>query len=182
LAGAIILLSGPVGAGKSAVAAELAALSARPTVAIEGDDFWFFIRQPDAASPRHRRFQMVMRAMTAAAAQFARDGYEVILDFSIPPWALEGLRPFAERNGVALHYVALRPSLAVCAARAAARVDGAIADYGPYRDLYADFDAAPDHLLSDESADAAALAALVRAGVDAGQFRLLGAPNPQRSR
>jgi len=173
MAGSILMLSGPVGAGKSTIAAELMALSPGPTVCMEGDAFWFFIRRSSADHTRPKSFQMVMRAMTAAATQYARDGYEVILDFSIPPWFLRALKPMAERTGVGLHFVVVRPSLAVCMARAATRTEGTIADYGPYRDLYDDFDALAAHILSDDDADAATMAAKIRAGVDAGTFRLV---------
>jgi hypothetical protein len=166
------MLSGPVGAGKSAIAAELVALSPGPTVCVEGDTFWFFIRRSGAAHTRPKRFQMVMRAMTSAAAEYARDDYEVILDFSIPPWFLGALKPSAARADVALHYVVVRPSLAVCMARAAARAEGTIADYGPYRELYDDFDASQANILSDDNADAVTMAATIRAGIDAGTFRL----------
>lgn len=170
--GSIVMLSGPVGAGKSAIAVELAALSRGPTVRIEGDAFWFFIVRSGPGHSRAKGFGMVMRAMTAAAAQYARDGYEVILDFSIPPWAAARVKAFAARAEAPLHYVVVRPSLAICEARAAARAEGRIADYGPYRELYGDFDACPTDILSDDDADAATMAAQIRAGVDAGAFRL----------
>jgi len=173
MAGSILMLSGPVGAGKTTIAAELTTLAPGPTVLIEGDAYWFLIRKADAAQSPPRRFRMVMRAMTAAAAQYARDGYEVILDFSIPPWFLDALKPLAARAEVALHFVAVRPSLAVCEARAAARAEGKIADYGPYRELYDEFDAAAPHILRDDTADAATMASMIRDGVDAGRFRLV---------
>ena len=37
-------------------------------------------------------FVVIMRAMTAAAIPFARSGYEVLIDFSIPPQFLETAR------------------------------------------------------------------------------------------
>jgi chloramphenicol 3-O-phosphotransferase len=172
MAGSVVMLSGPVGAGKSAIAIALAALSPGPVVRIEGDAFWFFIVRSGADHSRAKGFRIVMRAMTAAAAQYARDGYEVILDFSIPPWAVEGLKAFVARPETPLHYVVVRPSLAVCDARAAARVEGRITDYGPYRELYADFDACPTDIVGDDEADPETMAARIRVGVDASAFRL----------
>ena len=46
-----------------------------------------------------------------------------------------------------IHFVVLRPREAVCAARAAARTEGRITDYGPYRDFYASFDETPEQFV-----------------------------------
>jgi adenylate kinase family enzyme len=48
--GAIIVISGPVGAGKTTVARELLARTPPPAAFIEGDAFWPFV-----AKPGHRR-------------------------------------------------------------------------------------------------------------------------------
>jgi chloramphenicol 3-O-phosphotransferase len=168
----IVMLSGPVGAGKSTVAQELIALSAAPVACIEGDKFWFFIAKGDKSQSRNKKFKMIMTAMTAAALPYAASGYETILDFSIPPWFLDTARKIAKVREVSLDYVVLRPSEKVCAVRAAARTEGKITDYAPYSELYATFEAEPRHLIEDDASDAKALAARIREGLDAGLFRL----------
>ena len=117
--GSIVMLSGPVGAGKSAIAAELVRPVPGPSSPHRGRYFWFFIVRSGADHSRVKGFRMVMRAMTAAAAQYARDGYEVILDFSIPPWAAERLK--ASRHARRLRCITWSSVRAwpVCAARAA---------------------------------------------------------------
>ena len=63
----IVVLSGPVGAGKTAIAKELVACSPGPIACIEGDTFWFFIAKGAQAFSRYSSFKTVMRAMMAAA-------------------------------------------------------------------------------------------------------------------
>ena len=106
----IILLSGPVGAGKTTVAKELVASSPGPTAHIEGDKFWAFTAKDGPDHSRHKNFRVIMTAMTAAAVPYAMAGYEVILDFSVPPWFLENIRKVVKVRDVAVDYVVLRPS------------------------------------------------------------------------
>lgn len=168
--GSITILSGPVGAGKTTVARELVASSPAATVYIEGDAFWSFIVKPAEDRAETQRLTMLMRAMLAAARHFARDDYDVIVDFSIPPWYVDAVRKLLA--GGTFDYVVLRPSEAVCAARAAARPQGTITDYARYRELYASFDDAGRFTIRDDASDAATLAARIRAGLDAGSFRV----------
>src|SRR5579872_5972358 len=116
----IVVLSGPVGAGKTTVARALVAAAPGPLVYIEGDTFWSFIAN-DTGVRRQRTFRAIMSAMTAAAVPYALANFEVLLDFSIPPWYLERVQALVQRREIALDYVVLRPSERVCAARAAAR-------------------------------------------------------------
>ena len=166
----IVILSGPIGAGKTTVARELVALSAAPLAYIEGDTFWSFIAKGDKKQALTKRFKMVMTAMTAASLPYAASGYETILDFSIPPWFLDTARAVAKVREVPLDYVVLRPSEAVCAARA----EGPISDYASYRELYASFDGVERNTIRGDASDAKAVAVRIREGLDAGLFRITG--------
>jgi chloramphenicol 3-O-phosphotransferase len=167
--GSIIVLSGPIGAGKTTVARELVRTAERPTAFIEGDVFWTFIVKGHPSRPRERGFRTLMRAMISSAAAFAADDFEVILDFSIPPYFL---RAAAERLGESdIHFVVLKPPEAVCAARAASRDEGVIADYGPHNSFYAAFEAEPRHVIDNAARPPQEVAAGIRDGVRAGTFR-----------
>ena len=165
----VVMLSGPIGAGKTTVARELVTLSPAPLCFLEGDTFWPIFAKPDAKPPRER-FRLLMRSVTAAAVPLARGGYEVLLDFSFPLDFLETARKILKE--VPLDFVVVRPSLAVCEQRAATRPEGKIADYGAYRDFYTMFEGLPQHEICDDEADAASIARRIRAGLDQGIFRL----------
>ena len=167
----IILLSGPPGAGKSTVAKELVALATAPVVYIEGDTFWWFIAKGGSEHSRQKNFKMIMTSMVAAALPYALYGYEVVLDFSIPPWFLPTARKVI-KNRVPLDYAVIRPSEKICAERAAARTEGAVADYSKFHELYLSFDEAQQYIIFDDTSDAAVIARHVREGIDEGMFRI----------
>ena len=126
----VVILSGPVGAGKTAVAQQLLALSAAPVCYIEGATFWSFFEKHDGRD-RREQFRLIMRSMTAAPVPLARGGYEVILDFSIPPQFLDTARKIVKE--LPLDFVVLRPSIGICEQRAAGRAEGKIIDYALYQ-------------------------------------------------
>lgn len=99
---AITILSGPVGAGKTTVARAFVAAAPGPVAYIEGDTFWSFIAK--GARTRHKNFRTIMTAMTAAAVPYALADYEVLLDFSIPPWFLGNVRAVAQTKDVPINY------------------------------------------------------------------------------
>jgi len=132
----VVMLSGPVGAGKTTVARLLLPILPGPWAYLEGDTFWSFIAKGENRSKREN-FQVIMRSMTAAAVPFARSEFGVLLDFSIPPDFL----PTAQKilKGLPLDFIVLRPTLEICARRAAERKEGKITNYGPYKSFYALF-------------------------------------------
>jgi hypothetical protein len=165
----VIMLSGPVAAGKTTVARELVAISPAPLCYIEGDAFWPVFAKP-GAKPRREQFRLLMRSVTAAAVPLARGDYEVLLDFSFPLHFIDTARKILKE--IPLDFVMLRPSIAACEQRAAARPEGRIADYGVYRDFYTMFEGLPEHEIADDDADAGSIARRIRTGLDKGIFRL----------
>jgi chloramphenicol 3-O-phosphotransferase len=165
----VVMLSGPVAAGKTTVARELIAISPGPLCYLEGDAMWPMFVKPEEAN-RRERFRVLMRSMTAAAMPPARSGYEVLLDFSFPLDFLDTARKIVKE--IPIDFVVVRPSLIICEQRAAERPEGRIADYSTYRDFYAMFQGAPQHEICDDAADAATIARRIREGLDRGAFRL----------
>lgn len=165
----VIVLSGPIGAGKTTVAHELAPLLPEPLASIEGDRFWGFLVKPKPGGVREN-FVANARAMMAAAGQLAKSDFTVLLDFSISPRLLPAARKFF--IGIAFDYLVLRPSLEVCAQRAATRPEGRIEDYEGLRDFYVSFEDAGDHVLADDFSNPSALAARIYEGLQAGRYRV----------
>jgi chloramphenicol 3-O-phosphotransferase len=163
----VTILSGPIGAGKTTVARELLTLLAAPVSYIEGDTFWSFVAKPHSRD-RREVFHVIMRSMVAAAIPFARSGYEVLIDFSIPPQFLGTARKILKE--VPLNYIALRPSLSVCETRAASRPEGRITDYANYRDFYAMFEDPSIQAVCDDESDASTVAKCLYEGLGKGEF------------
>jgi chloramphenicol 3-O-phosphotransferase len=165
----VTILSGPVAAGKTTVGRELLALLSGPVAYIEGDQFWSFIPAPHSQD-RREVMRIMMRSMTAATVPWARSGYEVILDFSMPPQFLPTARKIL--NDIRINYVVLCPSLSICESRAAVRTEGRIRDYSRYRDFYALFENASPQAVCDDEADARTLAQRIFERLHKNDFQL----------
>jgi chloramphenicol 3-O-phosphotransferase len=169
----LVIITGPIGAGKSSVMRELVACSTGNIASIEGDTFWKFMKQ--GSIPRHEAFKTVMRAMISAAVAFAVCGNDVFLDFTIPPWYFDAVRKIVGDRGVRIDLVVLRPSESLCANRSVSRREGAI-DYATEshcHELYEEFSTvAAKRVVSDDVSDAKTIAEVIRKGLDEGRFRL----------
>lgn len=168
----ILIVSGPIGAGKTAVATELVSRAKDGLAYIEGDRFWPFIAKERKQQTPHARFTMTMRAMLAAARHYVRDGYDVIVDFSIPVNYLDAVKKLLRDEP--FHYVVIRPSRAVCAQRAAARSEGAIVDYSRYLDFYDEFYADDEHTIADDDASPTQIADRIASGLVEERFLIVG--------
>jgi len=165
----VIFLSGPIGAGKTTVAKALLPLLPAPLSYIEGDMFWTFIRNGGERGLREY-FPVLVRSMTAAAVPFARSGFHVLIDFSIPPTFVDTARKILKE--VPFDFVLLRPSFEVCAERAASRKEGAISDRAMMKSFYAAFEEGSLEPIRDDNADAESLARLIAEGLNRGRFRI----------
>ncbi len=150
----------------------LVSLSPQPVAYIEGDHFWTFIAKTKPGHHHSKDFKMIMTSMMAAAVPYALEGYEVMLDFSIPPWFIDTALKVARMRDIPLDYIVLRPSLGICESGVAARPKGTIADYAPYLDLYLDFEDAWQYMIEDDTGDPKKIASHIRDGIDSGKFRV----------
>jgi predicted kinase len=140
--GRLVLLGGPPGAGKSAVAGVVAEAAARPTVHLHTDSFYTWIRSgyvipylPEAQTQN----ETVTAVMVAAACGYASGGYDVIAEGILGPWLLPAFQAACARERLALSYIVLRPSLEVALARATSRAGRQLTDPEPITGLYGAF-------------------------------------------
>lgn len=168
----ILILSGPPGAGKTTIAKELVKQLPGPVANIEGDKFWSFFAKDSERAGRRKNFTTLMSSVAAAAMPFARSGYKVIVDFSVPVWFLPSIKKMFGKRGYAFDYVIVKPSLKVCIKRASDRAEGKIEDKALLTEFYKDFEQAPKHTIPDDTCSAAEMASRIVEGIEEGIFRV----------
>jgi len=120
----LLVLTGCPGAGKTAVAAQLAAASPRG-VHVVGDAFHAFLAHPvpPVLPESHAQNEVVVDACVRAAAAYAAGGYRVVLEGIFGPWFLPRMAPVLLEFGLAADYAVLRPSLTDALRRAGGRAE-----------------------------------------------------------
>ena len=121
----VLIISGPPGAGKTTAARLLAAGAFAPSVHLESDTFFHFIRagyvEPWRSESRAQN-EAVMRIVARAAAGYASAGYRTTVEgIFIPGWFLEPVRDALREEGHEVAYAVLRAPLGVCMRRIQAR-------------------------------------------------------------
>jgi len=181
MSGEVIILTGPPAAGKTTVAALLAGDASVPTVHLTTDLFYRCIRTgfvlpflPEA----QRQNEVVIEAIVAAVATFARGGYDVVVDGILGPWFLPPFRAMAEQHGLAMSYVVLRPDLDTTLARARERTGAELKDHEAITGLHRAFTRLGEleqHVIDTSDLDAARTTAEVRRAVVSEKYRLVRA-------
>ncbi|MEM7274117.1 MAG: AAA family ATPase [Actinomycetota bacterium] len=170
--GSLLVVTGPPGAGKSSVAALLAADS-DTSVLVEGDRFFEFLAsgaiEPWQAAADHQN-RVVTEAAALAAGRFAAS-YDTVYDGVVGPWFLSA---FAAATGLAeLAYVILLPPVETCVTRVRGRIGHGFTDEAATRSMHRSFAAAEidrRHVLADRYPDPQAAAAAVRVARSAGRL------------
>jgi len=175
----VLLLTGSPGAGKTTVAALVATDAARPTVHLTTDEYFRAIRTGFISpwlADAHPQNEVVVAAIVATVAVYARGGYDVVVDGIIGPWFLPPYRKAAAEGEWTMSYVVLRPDLETALDRARNRADTELKDVDAITGLYrefADLGELEPHAFDTTGLDAAQTAAQVRKAVAAGTYRLV---------
>ncbi|MFF7588797.1 ATP-binding protein [Kitasatospora purpeofusca] len=106
----MVVLSDPAAGAGSGAVAHLVADALFPSVHLRAEDFRRAVRQGYVAPdrPEARRQNVTALAATAQAAfAFASGGYQVVVEGSVAPTALDAFRRESRATGAALHYVVL---------------------------------------------------------------------------
>lgn len=140
--GAILLVTGPPGAGKTSVSRELAQSYDR-TVLVRADEFFHFIQAgyiPPWQPESHEQNAFVMGLVADATAAYAEQGYRTVVEgIFAPGWFLRPVLGRLQSAGHTVSCVILDAPLEVCQARLRGRTDGGVPDEAAIAQLWKAF-------------------------------------------
>lgn len=141
--GSLLVVTGPPGAGKSTLA-EALALSMNPSVLVEGDAFFGFLRN-GAIDPwlleANDQNTVVTHAAGAAAGRFVRGGFHTVYDGVIGTWFLD---EFLAATGLTtLDYLVLLPPADICVKRVLTRKNHGFTNEAAARHMHDQFTRQP---------------------------------------
>lgn len=135
---ALLVVSGPPGAGKSTVA-RLLADRLDPSALVEGDEFFRFLRngmiEPWRVESRHQN-AVITRIQAGAAGQYVAGGYHTVYDGVLGPWFVD---EFVAAAGVPVDYAVVLPTIDACLHRIRTRVGHEFNDEAAARSMHEQF-------------------------------------------
>ena len=175
-----MIVTGPPGAGKSTVAALLAA-SVSPSVLVEGDRFHGFLASgaiPPWLTESNDQNTIVVEASALATGAFVRGGYFTVFDGMIGAWFLPTfLRAARLDEAHTVDYVVVMPTVEQCVERVRTRVGHGFSDQAATRKMHHEFTAAvvdPRHVLVPGARHVEDVVAAISERLDAGSLRVQG--------
>jgi len=181
-AGALLLLTGSPGCGKTTVA-PLVADRHEPSACLDLDWFFAKLRQGVIEPWRedaHGQNRVVLRAAAEAVSTFAEGGYFTVAEGILYPFMLDLFAGTCAPHGITLNYAVLRAPIGVVQQRVQDRRDepphaGALADAAVVDDLWAQFErhrVEERHRVDSGTRRPAEVAEEIDRRLQAGEFRL----------